>query len=81
VTSIAKQQVVPKTGAQVSLRWQVQQGIPVIPKTDKIEHLKENLDLFGWALSQSQMKQLTSASTPMAAGGGGDGTSGDCPLP
>merc|ERR1711998_56483 len=34
VTSIAKQQVVPKTGAQVSLRWQVQQGIPVIPKTD-----------------------------------------------
>ena len=81
VSSIGKEQREVKSGAQVSLRWQVQQGIPVIPKTDNIEHLKENLDLFSWALSQSQMKQLTAASTPMAAGGGGDGTSGDCPLP
>jgi diketogulonate reductase-like aldo/keto reductase len=70
-----------KSGAQVSLRWQVQQGIPVIPKTDNLAHLKENIDLFDWALSHSAMKELTETTVPAAAGGGGDGTSGDCPLP
>ena len=70
-----------KTGAQVSLRWQVQQGIPVIPKTDNSEHLAQNLDLFDWKLSDADMKLLTDSQTPVAAGGGGDGTSGDCGLP
>jgi len=70
-----------KTGAQVSLRWQVQQGIPVCPKTDNSEHLAQNLDLFDWKLSDADMKLLTDAQTPVAAGGGGDGTSGDCGLP
>jgi len=70
-----------KTGAQVSLRWQVQQGIPVIPKSDNPKHLAENFDLFGWKLNATDMEQLTGATTPVAAGGGGDGTSGDCPLP
>merc|ERR1712166_1414647 len=70
-----------KTGAQVSLKWQVQQGIPVIPKSDNPMHMRENLELFGWELSEADMKQLNAAATPMAAGGGGDGTSGDCQLP
>jgi len=72
---------VNKTGAQVSLKWQVQQGIPVIPKSDNPMHMRENLELFGWELSEADMKQLNAAATPMAAGGGGDGTSGDCQLP
>lgn len=71
---------VNKTGAQVSLRWQVQQGIPVIPKSDIREHLQQNMDLFDWSLSESDMKLLTAANKPAAAGGG-DGTSGDCGLP
>jgi len=70
-----------KSGAQVALRWQIQSGIPVIPKTDNTEHLKQNLDLFNWKLSSADMAQLTEAKSPMAAGGGGDGTSGDCGLP
>eukprot|EP00658_Telonema_sp_P-2_P059579 TRINITY_DN4861_c0_g1_i6.p1 TRINITY_DN4861_c0_g1~~TRINITY_DN4861_c0_g1_i6.p1 ORF type:complete len:278 (-),score=83.81 TRINITY_DN4861_c0_g1_i6:79-912(-) len=79
VTDIGK--AVNKTGAQVALRWQVQQGIPVIPKTDNADHLKQNLDLFSFKLSEQQMQTLTVTTTPVAAGGGGDGTSGDCPLP
>ena len=33
--------------------FQVQQGIPVIPKAQHIAYQKENLDLFGWELSQA----------------------------
>eukprot|EP00959_Pyramimonas_sp_CCMP1952_P019778 417748-Pyramimonas_sp.AAC.1 len=65
-----------KTGAQVSLKWLVQQGIPVIPKSDKVEHLKENLDLFGWELTKDQMAALTAATSPPIAGDP-DLTSGD----
>ena len=34
-----------KSGAQVSLKWQVQRGIPVIPKTHEKEYMLENMDL------------------------------------
>jgi diketogulonate reductase-like aldo/keto reductase len=68
-----------KTGAQVALRWLVQQGIPVIPKSANALHLRENLDLFSFELSQNEMLQLTMAKTPGTAGGP-DGTSGDCPI-
>ena len=34
-----------KSGAQVSLKWQVQRGIPVIPKTHQKEYMLENMDL------------------------------------
>ena len=72
-----------KTGAQVSLKWLVQQGIPVIPKTDKPEHLKQNIDLFDWELTASEMAQLSAATSPAVAGGdaGPPPTSGDCGLP
>ncbi|KAL1530601.1 hypothetical protein AB1Y20_001501 [Prymnesium parvum] len=72
-----------KTGAQVSLKWLVQQGIPVIPKSSVESHLKENIDLFDWELTQSEMDALSAASTPAVAGGdpGPPATSGDCTLP
>jgi diketogulonate reductase-like aldo/keto reductase len=77
VTGIGKKH--GKSGAQVSLRWQVQQGIPVIPKTDSPKHLAENLDLFTWSLTESEMAALTAAKSPAVAGAG-DGTSGDCTI-
>jgi diketogulonate reductase-like aldo/keto reductase len=70
-----------KTGAQVSLKWQVQQGIPVIPKTNNKEHLEQNIDLFGWELSKEDMHTLTSATSPPVSGGGDGLTSGDCAMP
>jgi diketogulonate reductase-like aldo/keto reductase len=70
-----------KTGAQVSLKWAVQQGIPVVPKSIDPGHLAENLDLFGgWELSDDDMKVLSSQKSPVPAGGGGiqPPASGDC---
>ena len=57
-----------KSGAQVSLRWAVQRGIPVIPKSTSAVHLKQNLDLFGWALSAEEMEELDRATTPVETG-------------
>ena len=79
VTSIGRKY--GKTGAQVALKWQVQQGIPVIPKSSNPKHLAENLDLFSWQLSQKDMDVLSAATSPAVAGGGDGRTSGDCAAP
>lgn len=82
VTGIGKKY--GKSGAQVSLKWQVQQGIPVIPKTDSPKHAAENIDLFGWTLSDADMAALTAATSPAVAGApgpGGEPVSGDCGVP
>lgn len=47
-----------KSAAQVSLRFLVQQGIAVIPRTGKVERLEENLALFDFALSEDQMFEI-----------------------
>jgi diketogulonate reductase-like aldo/keto reductase len=47
-----------KSAAQVSLRYLVQQGIPVIPRTSKVERLVENLALFDFALTDDEMVQI-----------------------
>jgi diketogulonate reductase-like aldo/keto reductase len=51
-----------KSAAQVSLRWLVQQGIVVIPRTSKVERLRENIDLFDFELSAADMKTIGSLS-------------------
>jgi|EP00937_MAST-01D_sp_MAST-1D-sp2_P003332 diketogulonate reductase-like aldo/keto reductase len=72
-----------KTGAQVSLKWQVQQGIPVIPKTHRVDYMKQNIDLFDWELSDVDMAALNAATSPAVAGdgSGASATSGDCSVP
>ena len=47
-----------KSAAQVSLRWLTQQGIAVIPRTNKPERLKENFDVFDFALSDAEMREI-----------------------
>lgn len=49
-----------KTGAQVILRWIVQKGIPVVPKASSEAHLKENLNIFDFELSEEEMADLDS---------------------
>jgi len=70
-----------KSGAQVSLKWMVQQGLPVIPKSDKPNHLASNMDLWGWELSKDDMATLTASPTPPVCGGGNGKDSGDCGYP
>ncbi|MBR3248185.1 MAG: aldo/keto reductase [Clostridiales bacterium] len=46
------------SSAQVILRWDLQRGIVVIPGSSNPDHIKENLDLFGFELSDSEMEQI-----------------------
>lgn len=49
-----------KSVAQVIVRWHYQQGrVPVI-NTTKIEHVKENIDIFDFELSDGDMKKIDS---------------------
>lgn len=56
VTTIAEQ--VNRTAAQVLLRWGVQRGTAVIPKTSSKERMVENIRVFDFELSAEQMRQL-----------------------
>jgi diketogulonate reductase-like aldo/keto reductase len=51
-----------KSAAQVSLRWLVQQGIVVIPRTSKAERLKENIALFDFTLDGNEMSEIAALS-------------------
>lgn len=49
-----------KTAAQVMLRWNIQRGVVVIPKTTHIERMKENFDVFDFALTNEDMSAISS---------------------
>merc|ERR1711972_1022717 len=69
-----------KVGAQVSLRWLVQQGIPVIPKSKNPAHIKQNMEIFDFTLTADEMAQLSAATTPAVGGGPSATDSGDCEI-
>lgn len=52
-----------KTPAQVILRWQLQNGYIVIPGIDKLDYIREDLDLFDFTLSEEEMKTLNQLDT------------------
>ena len=47
-----------KTAAQVILRWHLQRGTVVIPKSTHIERMKENFEVFDFELSPEDMKVI-----------------------
>ena len=46
------------SAAQVILRWDLQHSIVVIPGSSNPDHIKENLDLFGFELTDEEMEQI-----------------------
>jgi 2,5-diketo-D-gluconate reductase A len=49
-----------KSVAQVILRWLIQRGVVVIPKSVQKERMKENLDVFDFQLSEEDMQSVKS---------------------
>jgi 2,5-diketo-D-gluconate reductase A len=47
-----------KTEGQVVLRWHVQQSLVTIPKSADPQRLKENIDVFGFALDAEDLIAL-----------------------
>ena len=56
VTAIARE--VGRTPAQVLLRWGIQHGFVVLPKSIHAERIAENADLFGFELPAAAMAKL-----------------------
>ncbi|MFG2616853.1 aldo/keto reductase [Streptomyces sp. NPDC048507] len=52
-----------KSVAQVVLRWLVQRGVVVIPKSVRPERMAENLDVFGFRLTDDQMDAVAALDT------------------
>ncbi|MFD4553925.1 aldo/keto reductase [Streptomyces sp. NPDC058469] len=66
VTAIAEAH--GKSPAQVLLRWGVQQGRSVIPKSTKRHRIAENIDVFDFALSTDELKTLDALETGRRGG-------------
>ena len=57
-----------KSAAQVMLRWHIQQGRQVIPKSTKPERIAENLDVFDFALTDDELAQIDALETGVRGG-------------
>jgi diketogulonate reductase-like aldo/keto reductase len=47
-----------KSPAQVILRWHTQMGFAVIPGSRNVEHIRDNLDILDFALTDNEMAQI-----------------------
>ena len=56
-----------KTVAQVILRWHLQRGVVVIPKSTHKERMQENLDVFDFTLSSEDMAKIAALDTKTSA--------------
>lgn len=57
------------TPAQVVLRWHLQRGFIVIPKSNRRERMAENLDVFGFELDADEMAAIDSLDENRRVGG------------
>lgn len=47
-----------KTNAQIILRWHIQEDIIVFPKSSNPVHIKENIDIFDFELTEEEMNEI-----------------------
>jgi diketogulonate reductase-like aldo/keto reductase len=56
IISLAKKH--KRTPAQILIRWSLQRGLVVIPKTVNINRINENMDVFNFELSEAEMTEI-----------------------
>lgn len=52
-----------KTPAQVMLRWNIQRGVVVLPKSTHIERMEQNFNVFDYALNDEDMAAIAALDT------------------
>ena len=58
ITSIAHDH--GKSATQVVLRWHVQLGLVVIPRSSNAGRMAENIDIFDFELTEEEMSKISS---------------------
>jgi 2,5-diketo-D-gluconate reductase A len=54
--------------AQVILRWHIQRGVAVIPKSNSKERIVQNINVFDFELTGQQMSEITALNTNFRTG-------------
>jgi 2,5-diketo-D-gluconate reductase A len=57
-----------KSVAQIVLRWHIQRGIAVIPKSNSMERITENMNVFDFELSEQEMVSISSLNSNFRTG-------------
>lgn len=57
-----------KSAAQVMLRWHIQNGVQVIPKSTKEHRIAENFDVFDFELTPDEVTQIDALDTGVRGG-------------
>jgi 2,5-diketo-D-gluconate reductase A len=59
-----------RTAAEVGLRWVLQRAPSLAVRAGSDAHLRQDLDVWGWALTQAELAELDAASEPKGEAGG-----------
>ena len=57
-----------KSAAQVMLRWHIQKGVQVIPKSTKAKRIAENFDVFDFEITADEIAQIDALDTGVRGG-------------
>ena len=57
-----------KSAAQVMLRWHIQKGVQVIPKSTRAERIAENFDVFDFELTADELARIDALDTGVRGG-------------
>jgi 2,5-diketo-D-gluconate reductase A len=57
-----------KSVAQIVLRWHIQRGVAVIPKSNSTERISENMNVFDFELSEQEMVSISSLNSNFRTG-------------
>ena len=52
-----------KTAAQVALRWNVDRGVVIIPKSIQKERMEQNMDIWDFKLNEEDMQKIAALDT------------------
>ena len=52
-----------KNAGQIALKWQIQRGVCVIPKSTNPKRIEQNFDIFDFDLNEEEMKKIENLDT------------------
>jgi len=58
-----------KSPVQVTLRWMLQEAIPSLPRSNNPKHIEENIDIFSFSLTESEVRRMRDLNGKISRGG------------